>query len=122
MRPNLEQYAESFYNYGYEDSGVLEEATEEDIQEVMDEIGMKKGHRRLLLNAMAALAALRGTSGSGGGGGGGVGSGEQHQQQHQMEHQHQVSQHHARSDYEYYWHADSPRGRVGSESGGAPSW
>ena len=36
---------------------VLEEATEEDIEEVMDELNMKKGHRRLLVNAMAALRA-----------------------------------------------------------------
>ena len=55
MKPNLEQYAEAFAEYGYEDTGVLEEATKEDIEEVMDEVNMKKGHRRLLVNAMAVL-------------------------------------------------------------------
>ena len=57
---NLAKYAEAFEDYGYEDVGVLEEATEEDIDEVMEEVQMKMGRRRLLVNAMAALRARGG--------------------------------------------------------------
>jgi hypothetical protein len=55
VNPTLEQYAKAFHDDGYEDMDVLKEATKEDIEEMMDEAKMKKGHRRLLVNAMAAL-------------------------------------------------------------------
>ena len=48
---DLEQYAEAFKEYGYEDTEVLEEATEEDIEEAVEELGVKKPHRRLLIKA-----------------------------------------------------------------------
>jgi hypothetical protein len=57
VNPHLEMYAAAFQEYGYNDTALLSEATQEDIQDAIEEIGIKKGHRRALLNAAAALAS-----------------------------------------------------------------
>jgi len=58
------RHSGAFRDYGYEDTCMLEAATQEDLDEVAEELGMKKGHRRLLFNA---AADLRGGRGKGGG-------------------------------------------------------
>ena len=59
FHPSLEQYAQGLVAYGYDDTSVLEAATEEDIEEAMDELQMKKPHRRLLVCGMAELRQAR---------------------------------------------------------------
>jgi hypothetical protein len=58
VNPLLERYVEAFKEYGYEDTTMLTEATERDIEEMVDEIRVKKGHRRSILNAVAVLQDL----------------------------------------------------------------
>ena len=55
FHPSLEQYAQGLVAYGYDDTSVLEAATEEDIEEAMGELQMKKPHRRLFVRAIAEL-------------------------------------------------------------------
>ena len=57
LSPHLAQYADAFHEYGYNDTGFLAGATEQDILDAIDECGVKKGHRRALLTAAAALRA-----------------------------------------------------------------
>jgi hypothetical protein len=57
---HLACYAAALKEYGYEDTDLLVEATEEDIEEAVEELNMKKGHRRALMNALAALQSRRG--------------------------------------------------------------
>jgi hypothetical protein len=52
VKASLEQYAEAFEEYGYEDTEVLMGATEEDFAEAVGKLGVKKPHRRLLVRAM----------------------------------------------------------------------
>jgi serine/threonine-protein kinase/endoribonuclease IRE1 len=52
---HLACYAAAFKEYGYDDTALLVEATEEDIEEAVEALHMKKGHRRALMNALAAL-------------------------------------------------------------------
>jgi hypothetical protein len=54
VNPHLGRYAQAFIEYGYDDTDLLMEATEEDIEEAVDELEMKKGHRRAFLNALGA--------------------------------------------------------------------
>jgi hypothetical protein len=56
VNPYLEQYAEALVNYGYEETSLLKGATTGDIEAVMEEVRMKKGHRRTFTNAAAALS------------------------------------------------------------------
>jgi serine/threonine protein kinase len=55
VSPLLETYAAAFTEYGYEDMSMLIDATTEDIESTVDELKMKRGHRRALLNAFAVL-------------------------------------------------------------------
>ena len=47
--PVLGIYAEAFAEYGYEDTGFLRGAREEDLTEAMAELKVKKPHRRTIL-------------------------------------------------------------------------
>jgi hypothetical protein len=58
VNPLLERYVEAFKEYGYEDTTMLTEATERDIEDMVDELRVKKGHRRSILNAVAVLQDL----------------------------------------------------------------
>jgi hypothetical protein len=55
VNPLLERYAEAFEEYGFEDTSMLTEATETDIEACVDELRVKKGHRRTILRAVAVL-------------------------------------------------------------------
>jgi ankyrin repeat protein len=52
---HLACYAAAFKEHGYDDTALLVEATEEDMEEAFEELHMKKGHRRVLMNALATL-------------------------------------------------------------------
>jgi hypothetical protein len=55
VNPVLGRYAAAFTDYGYDDTSLLVEATQQDIEDAMEELEMKKGHRRALLNAFEAF-------------------------------------------------------------------
>jgi hypothetical protein len=55
VNPLLNRYAEAFEEYGFEDTSMLTEATETDIEACVDELRVKKGHRRTILRAVAVL-------------------------------------------------------------------
>jgi hypothetical protein len=54
VNPVLGRYAVAFTDYGYDDTSLLMEATQEDLEDAMDELAIKKGHRRALFNAFRA--------------------------------------------------------------------
>jgi hypothetical protein len=50
-------YAPSFNEYGYEDTVLLKNATEDDLAQDLTEMGVKKNHARIILNAVTELRA-----------------------------------------------------------------
>ena len=59
VNPILARYAEAFIEYGYDDTSLLMGATRQDIEDAADELQLKRGHRRALLNAFSACQALQ---------------------------------------------------------------
>jgi hypothetical protein len=55
VSPHLACYAAALKECGYDDTDLLLEATGGDIEEAVEELHMKKGHRRVLMNALATL-------------------------------------------------------------------
>jgi hypothetical protein len=55
VNPVLGRYAAAFTDYGYDDTSLLMEATQEDLEDAMGELAIKKGHRRALLNAFGTF-------------------------------------------------------------------
>jgi hypothetical protein len=55
VNPVLGRYAAAFTEYGYDDTSLLMKATQEDLEDAMGELAIKKGHRRVLLNAFGAF-------------------------------------------------------------------
>jgi hypothetical protein len=56
--PVLKQYVDALMEYGYEDTAILREAEEGDLEDAFDECRVKKPHRRLICKALKALKAL----------------------------------------------------------------
>jgi hypothetical protein len=55
VNPNLTCYAAALAHYGFNDVSLLIEATEEDIKEALQAVGMKKPHERVFLNGFRVL-------------------------------------------------------------------
>jgi hypothetical protein len=56
VNPVLGRCAAAFTECGaYDDTGLLMEATQEDLEDTMGELAIKKGQRRALLNAFGAF-------------------------------------------------------------------
>ena len=57
INPALGPYAMPLAEYGYDNLGVLQEANEQELDEAMAEIGVKKPHRKLVKKAFRLLVA-----------------------------------------------------------------
>jgi hypothetical protein len=57
VNQNLAQYGSALAEYGYEDTQLLAEATDEELLEAFAELSMKKPHQKLLLRSISALRA-----------------------------------------------------------------
>ena len=56
---SLQQYAEAVGDYGYDSLLALDAASEEDLQEMMEAVDMKKPHRRLLMEQWKKRLCVR---------------------------------------------------------------
>ena len=54
-KSHLGEYSDRFEEEGYDDFGALRELEEEEVEELIEEIGMKKGHARNLRKRLKAL-------------------------------------------------------------------
>jgi hypothetical protein len=57
INPSLLVCKQPFEEYGYENTGVLEEEDEEGFNEAFDELQVKKPHRKILLKHFCVLKA-----------------------------------------------------------------
>jgi hypothetical protein len=55
INPSLLVYKQPFEEYGYENTGMLEEEDEEGLNEAFDELQVKKPHRKILLKHFCVL-------------------------------------------------------------------
>jgi len=55
VHPNLATYASELATYGYEDTGMLVEADEEDLKDAFGEVNMKKPHRKKFMKEFNKL-------------------------------------------------------------------
>ena len=58
VHPALAVYAEAMAGYGFEDTGMLGDADEEDLAGCFAELGVKKPHQTKIRRAAAALGAV----------------------------------------------------------------
>ena len=58
VHPALAVYAEAMAGYGFEDTGMLGDADEEDLAECFAELGVKKPHQTKIRRAAAALGGV----------------------------------------------------------------
>merc|ERR1719393_1219666 len=57
IHSSFDVYAPSCNEYGYEDTVLLKNATEDDLAQDLAEMGVKKNHSRIILNAVTELRA-----------------------------------------------------------------
>jgi hypothetical protein len=57
IHSSFAEYEKSFIEFGYEDSALLSAVTEQEFANDLEEMGVKKNHRRLILKAFVALSS-----------------------------------------------------------------
>ena len=58
VHPALAVYAEAMAGYGFENTGMLGDADEEDLEDCFAELGVKKPHQTKIRRVAAALGAV----------------------------------------------------------------
>jgi hypothetical protein len=59
VNPALAVYTEAMADYGFENTGMLGDAEEEELAECFAELGVKKPHQAKIRRAIAALGGVR---------------------------------------------------------------